>query len=177
MLTSLMNCWLRSLFDGRQGSGVETSLAGAETSQGHLDHAHLAIDGKTLRATSTQAHPVHLLSCYDVTTGTVLWQCNVGEKQNEISALKPLITPSLVKGRIVTLDAMHTQRELCAQVQRGGGAYVLIAKDNQPTLVEDIADLFADRTPDRRRWRQAETWVVMPWAPGASTDHVQSRFE
>jgi Transposase DDE domain len=43
-------------------------------------------------------------------------------------------------------------------VQRGGGAYVLEASDNQPTLVEDIADLFADRTPDRRRWRQAETW-------------------
>jgi len=38
------------------------------------------------------------------------------------------------------------------------GQYVLIAKDNQPTLTEDIADLFEDRTPDRRRWLQAETW-------------------
>ena len=28
-------------------------------SPGHLDYAQLAIDGKTLRATSTQAHPVH----------------------------------------------------------------------------------------------------------------------
>jgi hypothetical protein len=58
----------------------------------------------------------------------------------------------------VTLDAMHTQRQLCAQVHQFGGAYVLIAKDNQPTLLEDIADLFADPTPDRRHWRQAETW-------------------
>ena len=65
--------------------------------------------GKTVRATSKQASPVHLLSCYDVTTGTVLWQCNVAEKQNEISALKPLITPALVKGRILSLDAMHTR--------------------------------------------------------------------
>jgi predicted transposase YbfD/YdcC len=137
---------------------VKANPAGAETSQSHLDHAQLAIDGKTLRATSKQAHPVHQLSCYDVTTGTVLWQCDVGEKQNEISALKPLLTPALVKGRMVTLDAMHTQRELCAQVERLGGAYVLIAKDNQPTLTEDIADLFEDRTPDRRRWTQAQTW-------------------
>jgi predicted transposase YbfD/YdcC len=143
-------------WEAQQRCGSEPSRL--QSSPGHLDHAQLAIDGKTLRATSTQAHPVHQLSCYDVTTGTVLWQCNVGEKQNEISALKPLLTPSLVKGRIVTLDAMHTQRQLCAQVQQCGGAYVLIAKDNQPTLAEDIADLFADRTPDRRRWRQAETW-------------------
>src|SRR5437773_1244739 len=53
---------------------------------------------------------------------------------------------------------MHTQRELCAQVHRWEGDYILMAKDNQPTLAEDIADLFADRTPDRRRWVEAETW-------------------
>ena len=137
---------------------MEANPVGAETSQSHLDHAQLAIDGKTLRATRMQAHRVHLLSWYDVTTGTVLWHCEVGEKQNEISALKPLLTPSLVKGRIVSLDAMQTQRQLCGQVQRFGGAYVLLAKDNQPTLLEDSADLFEDRSPDRRRWLQAETW-------------------
>jgi predicted transposase YbfD/YdcC len=123
-----------------------------------VDHAHLAIDGKTLRATSQQAHPVHQLSCYEVATGIVLWHCNVEEKQNEISALKPLITPSLVKGRIFSLDAMHTQRLFCAQVHRLEGDYVLIAKDNQSTLREDIADLFEDPTPDRRRWQEDETW-------------------
>lgn len=128
------------------------------TPQGHADHAHLAIDGKTLRATSQEAHPVHQLSCYEVATGTVLWHCNVEEKQNEISALKPLITPSLVKGRIFSLDAMHTQRQFCAQVHRLEGDYVLIAKDNQSTLREDIADLFEDRSPDRRRWQEDETW-------------------
>ena len=129
-----------------------------QTPQGSTEHAQLAIDGKTLRATTKEAHPVHQLSCYDVTTGTVLWHCNVREKENEISALKPLLTPSLVKGRILTLDAMHTQREACARIVWGGGDYTLFAKDNQPTLAEDIADLFADPTPDRRRWQQAQTW-------------------
>lgn len=129
------------------------------TPQGHRDHAQLAIDGKTVCATSKQAQPTHLLSCYEVTTGTLLWQCNVGEKQNEISALKPRLSPALVKGRIVTLDAMHTQRELCSTVHQWGGAYILITKDNQPTLTQDIADLFEDRTPDRRRGPQAETWA------------------
>ena len=53
---------------------------------------------------------------------------------------------------------MHTQRELCRNVHLWGGSYILIAKDNQPTLTEDIADLFADRRPDRRRWQEADTW-------------------
>jgi predicted transposase YbfD/YdcC len=129
-----------------------------QTPQGQSDHAHLAIDGKTLRATCSQPHPVHQLSGYEVSTGIVLWHCNVQEKENEISALKPLLTPQLVKGRIFTLDAMHTQRASCAPIHWFAGYYLLIAKDNQPTLHEDIADLFEDATPDRRCWKYAETW-------------------
>jgi len=128
------------------------------TPQGHADHSHLAIDGKALRATSKQEHPVHQLSCYEVTTGRVLWHCNVQEKHNEISELKPFLTTHLIKGRILSLDALHTQRELCRQVHRLEGDYVLIAKDNQHTLREDIADFFEDHSPDRRRWQEAETW-------------------
>lgn len=143
-------------WEAEQRCGAEPSRL--HTPQGQADHAHLAIDGKTLRATSSQPHPVHQLSCYEVATGIVLWHCNVEEKENEISALKPWLTPHLIKGRIFSLDAMHTQRALCAQLQRFEGDSLLIAKDNQPTLHEDIADLFADRSPDRRRWKQAETW-------------------
>ena len=128
-----------------------------QSPQVQADHAHLAIDGKTLRATTGEAQPVHQLSCYEVATGIVLWHCEVGAKENEISALKPLLTPQMVKGRIFTLDAMHTQRWLCAQIHRLGGDYVLVAKDNQPTLRADIADLLEDLTPDRRRWRDAQT--------------------
>jgi len=128
------------------------------TPQGYADHSHLAIDGKALRATSKQEHPVHQLSCYEVTTGRVVWHCNVQEKHNEISELKPFLTTELVKGRILSLDALHTQRELCRQIHRLEGDYLLIAKDNQPTLKEDIADYFEDPRPDRRRWQEAETW-------------------
>jgi predicted transposase YbfD/YdcC len=144
--------------DGKRKAGVETNRAARPPPQEQADHAHLAIDGKTLRATCSQPCPVHQLSCYEVATGIVLWHCNVGEKENEISALKPLLTPQLIKGRIFTLDAMHTQCTLCAQIHRFAGDYLLEASDNQPTLQEDIADLFEDRTPDRRRWKQAETW-------------------
>lgn len=128
------------------------------TPQGQADHRHVAIDGKTLRATTSQAHTVHQLSCYEVATGIVLWHHNVSTKENEISALKPLLRPEQVQGRIFTLDAMHTQRWLCAQLHRWHGAYILLAKENQPGLREDIVDFFEDLQPDRRRWQQAETW-------------------
>jgi hypothetical protein len=128
-----------------------------QTEAGYLEHDQVAIDGKALRATNKTAHPVHQLSAYDVKTGVVLFQVNVQEKQNEISALKPYLTPSFIKGRIFTLDAMHTQTDLCAKVHRFEGYYVLIAKDNQPTLAQDLADFFDAPPPDWRFW-QAETW-------------------
>jgi predicted transposase YbfD/YdcC len=128
-----------------------------QTEAGYLSHAHVAIDGKTVRATSKENQSVHQLSAYDVTTGVVLFQVNVQEKQNEISALKPLLTPSFIKNRIFTLDAMHTQTELCAKIDRFGGAYVLVAKDNQPTLAQDLS-LFFDAPPFDWCWQQAQTW-------------------
>jgi hypothetical protein len=128
-----------------------------QTEPGHLEHAQVAIDGKAVRSTSQEEQPVHQLSAYGVTTGVVLFQVNVQEKQNEISALKPLLTPSFIKGRIFTLDAMHTQTELCAKVDRFDGYYILVAKDNQPTLATDLADFFAEPPPDWHS-QQAETW-------------------
>jgi predicted transposase YbfD/YdcC len=80
----------------------------------------------------------------EVATGIVLATCTVQRKENEISALEHLLTPTLVNGRIISADAMPTQRRFCEQVTRWGGAYVLIAKGNQPTLHEDLALFFDD---------------------------------
>lgn len=128
-----------------------------QTESGHREHAQVAIDGKAVRATSKEDQPVHQLSAYDVTTGVVLFQVNVQEKQNEISALKPLLVPSFITGRIFSLDAMHTQTELCAKIDRGDGYYLLVAKDNQRCLATDLTDFFAD-PPSDWCWEHAETW-------------------
>jgi predicted transposase YbfD/YdcC len=143
-------------WEARSRCGDEPSRL--QTPEGHADHRHLALDGKTLRATTSQPRPVHQLSCYEVATGIVFWHRNVGQKENEISALKPLLTSEYLTGRILTLDAMHTQRDWCAQVHRWRGHYILLAKDNQPTLRADIADLLEDPRSDRRHWQEAETW-------------------
>ena len=124
--------------------------------QGRQDKAQIAIDGKTIRATTSREEKVHLLSFYEVQTGLVLLHCQVREKQNEISALKPRLSPALVTGRILTVDAMHTQREFCRRVRELHGDYIVIAKDNQPSVRADLEDFFEDRPADRRTWRRDE---------------------
>ena len=42
-------------------------------------------------------------------------------RENEISAAAALVHPALVKGRIISTDAMHTQKKWCACVHGYGG--------------------------------------------------------
>jgi predicted transposase YbfD/YdcC len=124
-------------------------------------HVHVVLDGKTLRGTLAHAAPdqpsVHLVALYEAQTGVVLAQQAVPDKGNEITVEATLLTPAHVAGRIVTADAMHTQRACCAQIIYGGGDYVLLAKSNQPTLEEDLRLFFSEPPPDCRDWRQAHT--------------------
>ncbi|HEU5377459.1 MAG TPA: hypothetical protein VFV38_18715 [Ktedonobacteraceae bacterium] len=70
---------------------------------------HLAIDGKVLKGTGKQAYggekpQRHVLHVHEVQTGIVPHQCPIQEKKNEVSALKPLLTEALCKGRVITAD-------------------------------------------------------------------------
>ncbi len=39
---------------------------------------------------------------------------------------------------------MFCQREVCREILESGGDYLFVVKDNQPTLLRDIASAFAD---------------------------------
>jgi predicted transposase YbfD/YdcC len=109
----------------------------------------IAIDGKTVRGTIDIAHPQgeHLLGAYLPEEGIVLMQMATGGKENEISVAPRLLRYLDLRGKVVAADAMHTQRCLSIQILQAQGDYLWLAKDNQPTLREDIAQLF---TADRR---------------------------
>jgi predicted transposase YbfD/YdcC len=102
------------------------------------------IDGKTMRGTipSGSSQGVHLLAAYLPAEGVVLKQVEVGVKQNEISAAPALIEGLDLKNRVVCGDAMHTQRQLSVDVLARGGDYLWLLKDNQPTLLADVAQFF-----------------------------------
>ena len=158
-LTRLLAEWLTRL-SATHRCGSEPSRLFTQ-SQARDQHTHLALDGKTLRGTLSHAAPdqpsVHLVALYEAQTGIVLAQQAVPDKGNEISLETTLLTPSHVNRRIVTADAMHTQRSCCADITRFGGAYVLLAKANQPTLAEDLRLFFTEPPPDVCDWRQAHT--------------------
>jgi predicted transposase YbfD/YdcC len=110
----------------------------------------VSIDGKTVRGTidAPEARGEHLLAAYLPAEGVVLMQVAAGEKQNEISAAPALLRCLDLRGKVVAGDALHTQRALSAQILDAGGAYLWVAKENQPTLRADIETLFTsdDRT-------------------------------
>jgi hypothetical protein len=111
----------------------------------------VAIDGKSLCGTlQPHARLVHLLSLFDHKTGRVLSQCRVDEKTNEAKAALELLKSILLRGRVITGDAMFCQREVCQQIIDSGGDYFVVVKDNQPTLKETIAAEFqAAFSPDK----------------------------
>lgn len=117
---------------------------------------HVAMDGKTLRGTlghESEGQPsVHLLSLYECHSGIVLTQRAVQSKENEISAAATLVHPALVKGRIISTDAMHTQKKWCACVDAYAGYYLTIVKKNQPQMYQDLRDFFEEKDADRGEW-------------------------
>jgi len=125
------------------------------------EHVHVALDGKTLRGTLGHAavdqQKMHQLALYETQTGVLLKEQVTGEKQNELSIVSQFLTPLLVKGRIISADALHTQCAFCWQVRRWEGDYVLIVKGNQPTLHDDLELFFREPPVDCRDWRTART--------------------
>jgi hypothetical protein len=105
--------------------------------------AAVAMDGKTLCG-SLQPHQraVHLLSMLDHRTGCTLSQVRVDEKTNEAKAALELLRTLVLKGRVVTGDAMFCQQEICETIVEQEGHYFFVVKDNQPALKEAIAAEF-----------------------------------
>lgn len=104
----------------------------------------IALDGKALRgALGPEGQPVHLLGAVLHGEGIVVAQREVGSKTNEIPEASALLEPLELAGTVVTADALHTQKKLARfLVDKKKADYVLTVKDNQPTLRQDIAELF-----------------------------------
>jgi predicted transposase YbfD/YdcC len=108
-----------------------------------LTQTFINLDGKTIRHSGTKK-ALHIVSAWCHANQLVLAQEKVDTKSNEITALPRLIELLDLKGRIVTIDAMGAQRDICAQIIEQGGDYVISLKGNQGTLHQDVADYFAN---------------------------------
>jgi len=133
------------LLEAKLGEWAEGVLSqqGAIANEAIANEA-IAVDGKTLRGSLKQgANITHLLSAVSHRLGLTLAQCSKdGDKTNEIGVMPELLQNLVLEDRIITADAMHTQRETCQTITDGGGDYAMIVKDNQHELLDDVKTTF-----------------------------------
>lgn len=114
-----------------------------EALRGLLPLDHVSIDGKSLRGSRHgELGALHLVSAWATAQHLHLGQIAVADKSNEITAIPKLLKLLDLNGALVTIDAMGCQKEIAAKIRERGGDYVLVVKDNQPTLRADIAACF-----------------------------------
>jgi predicted transposase YbfD/YdcC len=107
----------------------------------------VAIDGKTARRSfdsSAGEGPLHMVSAWMSANRLLLGQEACDSKSNEITAIPELIQRLEISGAIVTIDAMGCQKDIAATIRDAGADYVLAVKDNQPTLHDDVRQVFSE---------------------------------
>jgi len=105
----------------------------------------VALDGKTVCG-SQDGHntALHMVSAYATGSGLCLGQEGTRGKGNEIAAIKALLDTLVLKGCIVTIDAIGCQTEIAQKIVDQGGDYLLAVKDNQSTLADALREFFTE---------------------------------
>lgn len=99
-----------------------------------------ACDGKAVRgAVRPDGSRVHLMTAFHAGQGRTLAQHEVDVKTNEIPELIPVLEEFNISGMVITVDALHGQRDAAQRIHAMGGYYLQVIKGNQPGLHESIA--------------------------------------
>src|SRR3954465_1750327 len=120
-----------------------TALRAAAARATGIERPILAVDGKTARRSHDRAHglgALHAVSVWASEFGLSLGQVACAEKSNEITAIPELLRLVDIKGAILTIDAMGTQKAIAAQVIEGEADSVLALKGNHETLHQAVID-------------------------------------
>lgn len=137
------------------GAWVEARLHETERPAGASQARAMAVDGKAVRGAQTHGAKIHLVSLVTHAQAVTLSQCAVEAKSNEIPAARQLLGGRDLRGWVVTLDALHTQRATAELILRQGGHYLMMVKENQPALCAALREWFmAPAWPEEREATQ-----------------------
>ena len=120
-----------------------------------------------------------MVAAYLPEQGVVLAQREVDTKANEIVVVPTLLAQLDLQGRVVVGDAMQTQRAVSVQIVEAGGDYLWFVKENQPTLLGEIAALVAPPpiTPGHaapvRDFNDSAPGGQRAWAAGRARAHCE----
>jgi len=122
---------------------------------------NIALDGKTAKGSLKQGCKVsHFLSALSHGLGLTLAQNGVDIKTNEIGVVSEVLKKLVLEGRVVTMDALLTQREVAKDILSGGGDYVMIVKENQEKLLDEVMTTFHGPYSDALKKSTDETLDV-----------------
>jgi predicted transposase YbfD/YdcC len=110
-----------------------------------LSGKHLAIDGKAVRASASPRKGfrcLHLVNVWATQANLCLGVVACDPDSNEITAIPRLLALLDLEGALVTIDAAGCQKKIAQQVSDGGGDYLLVVKENQEKLYEEIQACF-----------------------------------
>jgi hypothetical protein len=111
----------------------------------------LAIDGKWVRGSAKRGAPgAQLLAAVSHRLQQTLGQVAV-DGGDEVAACRTMLAALVLEGRVLTMDALFTHRDIAQAVGDGGGDYVMVVKGNQPDLRDAIATVFTAPPPAARR--------------------------
>lgn len=122
-------------------ASATAAQAAITTSDGQVLHGQ-ALDGKEVRGSLAHGQPLTLVSVVQHGTGITLAQVETDTKSNEIPAAAQLLAGRDLTNTVTTVDALHTQRALAQQILDQHGHYLMVVKENQPTLYQAIQLLF-----------------------------------
>ncbi len=139
---------LHRVYKALDVAAFEAAVGGWLRQTGVAPDDPLALDGKTLRG--VQGHVeggeyvpgVHLVAAYAHEAQAVLAQLRTGGKGQELAAVAQVLTQVPLTGRVVTGDALLTQRDICDQIVAGGGDYVFPVKENQAAWLDSLERAF-----------------------------------
>lgn len=135
---------LHRVFKALDVAAFERALGAWLARTGIKKRDAVAGDGKVLRGSEQGAVPgTDLVAAYAHAAGAVLAQVRAAGTGHELAAAKQVLADVPLAGRLVTGDALLTQRDLCEQVVADGGDYVLPVDENQPALLADVAAAFS----------------------------------
>ena len=114
------------------------------------EHEQIMIDGKAIRSTEAIQSIEKMMNIVTAYTDTSisLGQVVADGKSNEIPAVRELLDMIDIKGAVVSMDAMHCQKETVEKIINNGGDYVVQLKGNQGNLYEDVYSMFDDKYMD-----------------------------
>lgn len=123
----------------------------------------IAVDGKALRGSGRpKLDQEHSVSKLAIQTGITMALEFVQKKGDEIAAIPKMLNEIEIKGCVISIDAMRTQRAIAKKVVDKEADYLMALKRNQGSLHDEVIDQFHFVKTQIKK-EKIDAWSVDPY--------------